>query len=540
MNAENIGKIITFLRKQNNWTQKELANKLGISDKTVSKWETGSGLPEISFLPDLADVFNVTVDFLVSNNAVDDFALYESLVDQYTHSNRAQNKITDQIVTLTKDFEQVSKFDPELYTIHDVKRGLRDVNGIGVKAGLTKVSEVYGKKVINDHIIPVEGELFYRGYNVKDLVHNCDQVNNTGFEEAVFVLLSGKLPTAHELETFKNSLAHYRTLPNNFVKDVIMKSPTSDIMNNMARGVLALTSYDYSVNDTSLENVMRQSLKLIAVFPLLAIYSYQAYVHYRENQSLIIHNPNSRYSTAENMLYLLRADGKFTQQEARFLDACLILHAEHGGGNNSTFTTHVVTSSGTDTYSAITAALCSLKGPKHGGANLKVVQMMDDLKAHINGYDDLDGIYNYVSDLLDCKAFDHKGLVYGMGHAVYSLSDPRAVILSDIVKDLAVEKGLEDEYNLYNKFLTVATELIAKKRKIYKGVCPNVDFYSGFGYRMLGIPDELFTPLFAVARVGGWSAHRIEELLNATKIIRPQYIHVGVRNKYIPINKRKK
>ena len=517
-----------------------MANKLGISDKTVSKWETGCGLPEISFLPDLADVFNVTVDFLVSNNAVDDFALYESLIDSYAHSNRAQNKITDQIVTLTEEFEEASTFDPDLYEKYDVKRGLRDYNGVGVRAGLTKVSEVVGKKEVNGQIIPLEGDLFYRGYNVKDLVHNCDTEHNTGYEEAVYVLLSGKLPNSHELEAFKSSLANYRTLPNNFVKDVIMKSPTSDIMNNMARGVLALTSYDYSVNDTSLENVMRQSLKLIAVFPLLAIYSYQAYVHYRENQSLIIHNPNSRYSTAENMLYLLRADGKFTQQEARFLDACLILHAEHGGGNNSTFTTHVVTSSGTDTYSAITAALCSLKGPKHGGANLKVVQMMDDLKAHINGYDDLDGIYNYVSDLLDGKAFDHKGLVYGMGHAVYSLSDPRAVILSDIVKDLAVEKGLEDEYALYNKFLSIATELIAKKRKIYKGVCPNVDFYSGFGYRMLGIPDELFTPLFAVARVGGWSAHRIEELLNATKIIRPQYIHVGVRNKYIPINKRKK
>ena len=304
--------------------------------------------------------------------------------------------------------------------------------------------------------------------------------------------------------------------------------------------LLALTSDDYSVNDTSLENVMRQSLKLIAVFPLLAIYSYQAYVHYRENQSLIIHNPNPRYSTAENILSLLRPDVKFTPAESRFLDACLILHAEHGGGNNSSFTTHVVTSSGTDTYSAITAALCSLKGPKHGGANLKVCQMMDDLKAHVNGYDDMDGIYSYLSDLLDGKVFDKKGLIYGMGHAVYSLSDPRAVVISDIVKDLAIEKGLEDEYKLYTDVQTFATELIAKKRKIYKGVSPNVDFYSGFGYRLLGIPDELFTPLFAIARVAGWSAHRIEELLNTTKIIRPQYIHVGTRHKYVPMNKRKK
>ena len=540
MNAEKLGKIITFLRKQNNWTQKELANKLGISDKTVSKWETGCGLPEISFLPDLADVFNVTVDFLVSNNAVDDFALYESLIDSYAHSNRAQNKITDQIVTLTEEFEEASTFDPDLYEKYDVKRGLRDYNGVGVRAGLTKVSEVVGKKEVNGQIIPLEGDLFYRGYNVKDLVHNCDTEHNTGYEEAVYVLLSGKLPNSHELEAFKSSLANYRTLPNNFVKDVIMKSPTSDIMNSMARGVLALTSYDYSVNDTSLENVMRQSLKLIAVFPLLAIYSYQAYVHYRENQSLIIHNPNPRYSTAENILSLLRPDGKFTPAEARFLDACLILHAEHGGGNNSSFTTHVVTSSGTDTYSAITAALCSLKGPKHGGANLKVCQMMDDLKSHIDGYDDLDGIYAYLSDLLDAKVFDKKGLIYGMGHAVYSLSDPRAVVISDIVKDLAIEKGLEDEFKLYTNVQTFATELIAKKRKIYKGVSPNIDFYSGFGYRLLGIPDELFTPLFAIARVAGWSAHRIEELLNTTKIIRPQYIHVGTRHKYIPMNKRKK
>lgn len=540
MNAEKLGKIITFLRKQNNWTQKELAGKLGISDKTISKWETGCGLPEISFLPDLADVFNVSVDFLVSNNAVDDFAFYESLIDSYARSNRAQNKITDQIITLTKDFEEASTFDSELYEKYDVKRGLRDFNGVGVRAGLTKVSEVVGKKEINGQIIPQDGELYYRGYSVKDLVNNCDIEHHTGFEEAVYVLLSGKLPTIHELEAFKSSLANYRVLPNNFVKDVIMKSPTSDIMNSMARGVLALTSYDYSVNDTSLENVMRQSLKLISVFPLLAIYSYQAYVHYRENQSLIIHNPNPKYSTAENILSLLRPDGKFTAAEARFLDACLILHAEHGGGNNSSFTTHVVTSSGTDTYSAITAALCSLKGPKHGGANLKVCQMMDDLKNHIDGYDDLDGIYAYLSDLLDGKVFDKKGLIYGMGHAVYSLSDPRAVVIGDIVKDLAIEKGLEDEYKLYTDVQTFATELIAKKRRIYKGVSPNVDFYSGFGYRILGIPDELFTPLFAVARVAGWSAHRIEELLNTTKIIRPQYIHVGTRRKYVPMNKRKK
>ncbi len=539
MTAESLGRIITFLRKQNNWTQKELATKLNISDKTVSKWETGAGLPEIYFLPVLADLFNVTVDFLVTTNA-DNYAMYESLLESYQKSNRAQNKITDNIVHMEKNFEAASSIDSYLFDKYDVQKGLRDIRGIGVKAGLTKISEVNGKIVENGNIYPMEGELFFRGYSVNDLVDNADKVRHRAYEEACYVLLNGKLPNAQELEFFTKTLSNYRTLPSNFVKDVILKSPTSDIMNSMAKSVLTLAAYDTKSNDISLENVMRQSLKLIAVFPMLAIYSYQAFIHYKENQSLIIHNPKPEYSAAENILYLLRPDGKFTDTEAQLLDAYLVLHAEHGGGNNSSFTTHVVTSTGTDTYSAIAAALCSLKGPKHGGANLKVVEMMDDLKQHVSDWSDEGEIADYLTDILDGKAFDNKGLIYGMGHAVYTLSDPRAVVLKEYIKNLAIEKGLEDEYKLYCNVATLATELIAKKRKIYKGVCPNVDFYSGFGYRMLGIPDELFTPLFAVSRVVGWSAHRMEELLVAGKIIRPQYIHVGTRNKYIPMNKRKK
>ena len=539
MTAESLGKIITFLRKQNNWTQKELAQKLNISDKTVSKWETGSGLPDICFLPVLADIFNVTVDFLVTTNA-DNYAMYESLLESYQKSNRAQNKITDNVVHMEKNFVEASSIDSYLFDKYDVQKGLRDIRGIGVKAGLTKISEVNGKYIENGNIHPMEGELFFRGFDVKDLVGHADKVHHRAYEEACYVLLNGKLPTSQELDQFTKTLTNYRTLPSNFVKDVILKSPTSDIMNSMAKSVLTLAAYDTKSNDITLENVMRQSLKLIAVFPMLAIYSYQAYIHYNENQSLIIHNPRTDYSAAENILYLLRPDGKFTDTEAQLLDAYLVLHAEHGGGNNSSFTTHVVTSTGTDTYSAIAAALCSLKGPKHGGANLKVVQMMDDLKKNVSDWKDEDQVYNYLNDILDGKAFDGKGLIYGMGHAVYTLSDPRAVVLKDYIKNLAIEKGLEDEYKLYTNVASFATELIAKKRKIYKGVCPNVDFYSGFGYRMLGIPDELFTPLFAVSRVVGWSAHRMEELLVAGKIIRPQYIHVGTRNIYVPMNKRKK
>ena len=539
MTAESLGRIITFLRKQNNWTQKELAQKLNISDKTVSKWETGSGLPDICFLPILADIFNVTVDFLVTTNA-DNYAMYESLLESYQKSNRAQNKITDNVVHMEQNFVEASSIDSYLFDKYDVQKGLRDIRGIGVKAGLTKISEVNGKYIENGTIYPMEGELFFRGFDVKDLVDHADKVRHRAYEESCYVLLNGKLPNQQELDQFTKTLTNYRTLPSNFVKDVILKSPTSDIMNSMAKSVLTLAAYDTKSNDISLENVMRQSLKLIAVFPMLAIYSYQAYIHYNENQSLIIHKPNPEYSAAENILYLLRPDGKFTDTEAQLLDAYLVLHAEHGGGNNSSFTTHVVTSTGTDTYSAIAAALCSLKGPKHGGANLKVVQMMDDLKKSVSDWRDENEVYNYLNDILDGKAFDGKGLIYGMGHAVYTLSDPRAVVLKEYIKNLAIEKGLEDEYKLYTTVADFATELIAKKRKIYKGVCPNVDFYSGFGYRMLGIPDELFTPLFAVSRVVGWSAHRMEELLVAGKIIRPQYIHVGTRSKYVPMNKRKK
>lgn len=426
----------------------------------------------------------------------------------------------------------------ELYAQYDVKRGLRDLDGNGVVAGLTEVSRIRSKeKDAQGNDVSCEGQLYYRGINVRDIVGGFLADGRHGFEEAVYLLLFSKLPDQNELAAFSAQLSTYRSLPPSFVRDMILKAPGKDMMNILSRCVLALYAYDENPDDISVPNVLRQCLQLIAEFPLLAVYAYHSYQHYHNNSSLFIHYPKPEYNTAENLLYILREDGKFTELEARLLDLALVLHAEHGGGNNSTFTTHVVTSSGTDTYSAIAAALGSLKGPRHGGANIKVVQMFDDMKANIDTSDEA-AVADYLVRLLDKQAFDRAGLIYGMGHAVYSLSDPRADILRTYAKKLSEEKGMQEEYRIYETVERLAPDIIAKKRKMYKGVSANVDFYSGMVYRMLGLPYEMFTPIFAVARIAGWSAHRIEEIQNAGKIIRPAYINVKNEEKYVPLSRR--
>lgn len=429
--------------------------------------------------------------------------------------------------------------EPELYTKYSVNRGLRDLNGKGVLTGLTEISEIQSKKTVDGAEVPAEGMLFYRGYNVKEIIGDMAKRGRYGFEETIYILLFGALPKETQLEEFKTVLANYRELPVSFVRDFIMKAPSGDIMNSLARSVLALYSYDEKPDDTSIGNVLRQCIRLISLFPQLAVYGFQAYNYYvKGNMSFFIHEPKPEYSTAENILYMLRIDGQFTPLEAQLLDLALILHAEHGGGNNSTFTTHVVTSSGTDTYSAIAAALGSLKGPRHGGANIKVRHMFKDIKAGIKNWEDDEEIKAYLMKLLNKEAFDKSGLIYGMGHAVYSLSDPRAEVFKGFVEKLAMEKGLEDEYRLYANVERLAPDVIAEKRKIYKGVSANVDFYSGFVYEMLGIPEELYTPIFAVARIAGWSAHRLEEIINSGKIIRPAYMNVQDRREYVPFEER--
>ena len=426
-----------------------------------------------------------------------------------------------------------------LYDKYEVKRGLRDLNGKGVLTGLTEISEIHASDVDENGVShPCDGELFYRGVNVKDIIAGFTKDKRFGFEEVTYLLLFGKMPDKKELSNFTKLLGEYRCIPPNFVRDIIMKKPSRDIMNAVARSVLMLYSYDDRADDLSIPNVVRQSLQLISELPLLAVYSYQAYRHYHKGGSLIIHEPDPNLSTAENILHLLRADGKYTPLEAEILDIALVLHAEHGGGNNSTFTTHVVTSSGTDTYSSVVSSLGSLKGPKHGGANIKVVKMFDDIKEHVKDWDNQNELSSYVDKILHKEAFDRTGLVYGMGHAVYSLSDPRAKVFKKFVEELSVEKHMEKEYKLMADVERIAAELIAKERKIYKGVSANVDFYSGFVYRMLGLPTELYTPIFAVARISGWSAHRIEELINCNKIIRPAYMNVCDRKEYVDLKDR--
>lgn len=445
-----------------------------------------------------------------------------------------------------KDFikEQVEKcvhYDkiaPELYDLYNVKRGLRDKNGIGVVAGLTSISSIEAYKEVNGEKHPCDGVLRYRGYNIFDLARGKKDSKQPVFEETAYLLLFGELPNREELKRFRSVLSSMRTLPHSFTRDVIMKAANKDIMNSLTRSILTLASYDENVSDLSMENVMRQCLMLISIMPMLAVYGYHAYNYYDCGGSMYIHNPQPELSAAENILMMLRPDKKYTELEARVLDMALMLHMEHGGGNNSSFTTHVVSSSGSDTYSVMAAALCSLKGPKHGGANIKVINMMKDLKANVADTKDEGQLRDYIVKLLNKEAFDKSGLIYGMGHAVYSISDPRATIFKGFAEQLAIEKGKEDDYKLYNDIERLATEVIAEKRRIYKGVSANVDFYSGLVYSMLGIPNELYTPMFAVARVVGWSAHRMEELVCGDKIIRPAYKSIAKSRDYVPMEER--
>lgn len=453
------------------------------------------------------------------------------------HVLNKYSKYSQDIMELTKMASKSDIINPKLYEKYDVKRGLRDINGNGVVCGLTEISEIvaFGKDA-DGNKIPADGELYYRGINVRELVKGATG-RRFDFEEATYLLLFGQLPSEAQLKRFCEILGDFRTLPPSFVRDIIMKAPSKDMMNMLARCVLSLYSYDPKADDISKKNVLRQSLQLIAQFPLLTVYSQKAYQYYHSDASLFIHKPRKELSTAENILYMLREDCKYTELEAEVLDLCLVLHAEHGGGNNSTFTTHVVTSSGTDTYSSVAASLGSLKGPKHGGANIKVCEMFDNIKANVPNFD-RGKLKDYVARILDKDAYDHTGLVYGMGHAVYSLSDPRADILRSFAEKLAAEKHMEKEYEMRNYVAQAAAELIAEKRKIYKGVAANVDFYSGFVYDMLNLPRELYTPFFAVSRIAGWSAHRMEEITNGGKIIRPGYQAVAKRRKYVPLEER--
>lgn len=448
------------------------------------------------------------------------------------------SEMDNEIKRLSEICIENGAIDPELYGKYDVKRGLRDINGKGVLAGLTEISEVCSSAVIDGVSVPCDGKLYYRGIDIEDIVKGFVTEKRFGFEETVYLLLFGKLPKKEELSDFCALLAKYRTLPTSFVRDIILKAPSADMMNALARSVLTLFAYDDNASDTSIPNVLRQCLELIALFPLLSVYGYQAYSHYHDGNSLYIHAPKAELSTAENILYTLRPDSSYTELEAKILDIALVLHAEHGGGNNSTFTTHVVTSSGTDTYSAIAAAIGSLKGPKHGGANIKVVRMFEDMKKTVKNWESEEEVCEYLKKLLRKEAFDKAGLIYGMGHAVYSLSDPRANIFKKFVKSLSEEKGRTEEYMLYSMVERLAPKIIGEERKIYKGVSANIDFYSGFVYSMLNLPLELYTPIFAIARIAGWSAHRIEELISAGKIIRPAYKAVSDRVPYTKINER--
>ena len=409
-----------------------------------------------------------------------------------------------------------------LFQEYGVNRGLRDVNGKGVLTGLTNISKIVSFKEDGESKEPCDGELWYRGYNIKTLINSLG-ADEFGFEKTAYLLLFGEIPSKEEEKEFAEVIGRCRTLPTNFTRDVIMKAPSKDIMNSMTRSILTLASYDENNSVGGIDNCIRQCIQLIANFPMLAVYGYHAYNHYENDSSMYIHRPKAELSTAENFLRMLRPDNQYTQLEAKVLDIALMLHMEHGGGNNSTFTTRVVTSAGTDTYSAIAAAMSSLKGPKHGGANIKVMEMMQDIRANVHDWDDREEVKAYLSRMLDGEVFDHKGLIYGMGHAVYSLSDPRERIFRSYVEKLAVAKNQDRELRFYNTIEEVAPELIGEKRRIFKGVSPNVDFYSGFVYEMLNIPQELYTPLFAIARIVGWSAHRLEEMVGMNKIIRPAY-----------------
>ena len=446
-------------------------------------------------------------------------------------------EITPEIEHFAALCEKNTTIEKDLYSKYEVKRGLRDVNGKGVLAGLTNISDVCATKLVDGKEVPGAGNLYYRGYNIKDLVRGFLEDGHFGFEEIAYLLLFGELPNIKESEMFHETLVERRTLPPTFVRDVIMKAPSQDMMNTLAKCILNLYTYDRKADDTSIPNVLRQCLNLISQFPMMMVYGYHAY-NYRMGDDLFIYAPSPDLSTSENILMMLREDRKYTELEAKLLDMALVLHMDHGGGNNSTFTTHVVTSSGTDTYSTMAAAMASLKGPKHGGANIKVTKMFEDMKAHVSDWEDEDEVRQYLNDLLEKKAFDQKGLIYGMGHAIYSVSDPRADIFKKFVKQLAEEKGCEKEYGLYALVERLAPEVIAQKRKIYKGVNANVDFYSGLVYSMLDLPPALYTPIFAAARIVGWSAHRLEELKNADKIIRPAYKPLASYKEYVKMEDR--
>ncbi len=445
------------------------------------------------------------------------------------------NEMKPLVKKLAKVCEEVGYIDPELYDKYDVRRGLRYKSGRGVLTGLTEIGEVKSYIIDDGEMIPCEGKLYYHGVDLEQLVEGFTADNRFGFEETAYILIFGKQPTKAELSEFTALLAEYRALPTNFVRDIILKAPSHDMMNGLARSVLTLYSYDESADDTSIENVLRQCLELIAVFPMLSVYGYQACNHYHNGESLYIHTPPENLSIAETILYMLRPDRKYTELEAKLLDICLVLHAEHGGGNNSTFTTHVVSSSGTDTYSVVAASLGSLKGPKHGGANKKVVEMFNDIKEHVTEWEDEEKVTAYLQKIINKEVFDKSGLIYGIGHAVYSISDPRAKVIKKFAKLLAEEKGRMDEYKLYENVEKIAPTLLSKRNR---AASANVDFYSGFVYDMLGLPLELYTPIFAIARIAGWSAHRIEELVNAGKIIRPAYKNVAKHVPYVPIDER--
>jgi len=445
-------------------------------------------------------------------------------------------ELAPSIERLAEKCIQNGYIDPELYDKYEVKRGLRYKTGRGVLTGLTEIGEVKSYTIDDGEMIPCEGKLYYRGVDVEEIVAGFSAENRFGFEETAYLLIFGEQPKKEDLDEFKHDLGVYRLLPTSFVRDIIMKAPSGDMMNTLARSVLTLYSYDAYADNTEIKNVLRQSMQLMALFPLLSVYAYQAYNHYQKGQSLFIHTPPENLSTAEAILYMLRPDSKFTDLEAKLLDICLVLHAEHGGGNNSTFTTHVVSSSGTDTYSSVAASLCSLKGPKHGGANKKVVEMFEDIKNNVKDIKNDDEIREFLAKMLRKEAFDKSGLIYGIGHAVYSLSDPRAEILKGFVGNLAKEKGREEELDLYYRVEKIAIELLQGRRN--RPISANVDFYSGFVYSMLGLPLELYTPIFAIARIAGWSAHRIEELMSTNKIIRPAYKNVAKHTPYVPIEER--
>lgn len=445
---------------------------------------------------------------------------------------------------LKKDMQELEnelikghRIDPNLYVEYDVKRGLRDSAGKGVLTGLTEISDVNGYQLVGGRRIPAEGSLYYQGINIVDIVDGLEG-RKFGFEETVYLLLFGHMPSKIQLDHFLEVMAELQTLSGRFVRDVVMKASCENIMNAMQRCILSLYTYDSNPEDISAGNVLRQSLELIAKLPLLAVYSYHSYRHFRKDETLLIRNPQKGLSMAENILLMLRPDGSYTELEAKVLDIALVLHAEHGGGNNSTFTTHVVTSSGTDTYSSVAASIGSLKGPRHGGANLKVEKMFADIKSHVQNWEDEEEVAEYLKKILRKEAFDGSGLIYGMGHAVYTLSDPREVLLKEYARELAEEKGRQKEFALYELVERLGGRLVMEQRQLFKNVCANVDFYSGFVYSMLGIPEELFTPMFAIARIPGWSAHRLEELINASKIIRPAYKYVGHHADFVPLDQR--